>query len=177
MSTETIRIAGVIRQSIVDGPGLRLVVFSQGCPHGCPGCHNPETHDFGGGYDCNIGKILRLMDQNPLLTGITLSGGEPFARAGELIPLVREVRARGKNVWCYTGYTFEELLALGEEQPDVPALLRLCDVLVDGRFVEAEKDLTLWFRGSRNQRVIDVGRSLDAGEAVFYVVKTISPYL
>lgn len=163
---ETIRIAGVIRQSIVDGPGLRFVVFTQGCPHACPGCQNPETHDFAGGYDCEIQKILDAMDKNPLLMGLTLSGGEPFARTAELLPLAKAVRARGKDVWCYSGYSFEELLALARENPDAKALLAELDVLVDGRFLLAERDLTLRFRGSRNQRVLDVPRSMEAGEAL-----------
>lgn len=161
---ETIRIAGVVRQSIVDGPGLRLVVFTQGCPHACPGCQNPETHDFAGGYDCAVPSILAELDKNPLLKGLTISGGEPFCRAGELLALAEAVRARGKDIWCYTGYTFEEL----QRSADTAArsLLALLDVLVDGRFELQQKDLTLRFRGSGNQRVLDVPRSLAAGAAV-----------
>ena len=166
MSDPTIRIAGVIRQSIVDGPGLRFVVFTQGCPHGCPGCHNPDTHDFAGGYDCAVSKILHEIDRNPLLKGLTLSGGEPFCRAGELLPLARAVRERGKDIWCYSGYRLEELFALSHKDTDVFELLHLLDVLVDGRFVEAEKDLTLRFRGSRNQRVLDVHRSLESDSPI-----------
>lgn len=166
MMGTTIRIAGVIRQSIVDGPGLRLVVFAQGCPHACPGCHNPETHDFGGGYDCRIEKILAEFDKNPLLRGATLSGGEPFCRAGELAPLAEELRRRGRDIWIYSGYTFEELLGLAESDPEAGRLLGLADVLVDGRFLLDERDLTLRFRGSRNQRILDLPRSLEAGAAV-----------
>jgi anaerobic ribonucleoside-triphosphate reductase activating protein len=163
---ETIRIAGVIRQSIVDGPGLRFVVFTQGCPHACPGCHNPETHDFAGGYDSRVADLLAAFDGNPLLKGVTLSGGEPFCRAAELIPFVEEIRRRGKNVWCYTGYTFEQLLAMAELDKAIATLLPLIDVLIDGPFLLEERDLTLRFRGSGNQRVLDMPASLERGEAV-----------
>ena len=164
--TGTIRIAGVIKQSIVDGPGLRLVVFTQGCPHRCPGCHNPDTHDFDGGYDCPVDTILAEIDKNPLLSGITLSGGEPFARPGELIPLAEQVRGRNKNIHCYTGYTLEQLLAMQTQNSDLARLLPLIDVLIDGPYLETERDLTLRFRGSRNQRVLDLPASLASGQPV-----------
>lgn len=157
---ETVRIAGVIKQSIVDGPGMRFVVFTQGCPHKCEGCHNPQTHSFSGGYDCVIQKILDEISKNPLLKGLTLSGGEPFCRAEELLPLVKAVRAKKMDVFCYTGYTFEELLAMSELDAAVAELLGLIDILVDGRFVLAERDLELRFRGSRNQRILDLPASL-----------------
>ena len=163
---QTVRIAGVVKESIVDGDGLRLTVFTQGCPHRCPGCHNPGTHDFDGGYDCDIDNILKEIDKNPLLKGVTFSGGEPLCRAGELLPLARGIRSRGKDIWCYSGYTFAELLEMASRDPDLSALLELIDVLVDGPFLQAEKDLTLRFRGSRNQQVLDLPRSLAAGEAV-----------
>lgn len=157
---ETIRIAGVIRQSIVDGPGMRFVVFTQGCPHKCPGCHNPETHSFSDGYDCEIKKILDELSKNPLLKGVTLSGGEPFCRAAELLPLVKAVRSKGLDVFCYSGYTFEELIAMAEMDAAISELLGLIDILIDGRFVLEERDLELRFRGSRNQRAIDMPASL-----------------
>lgn len=163
---QSIRIAGVVRQSIVDGPGLRFVVFTQGCPHRCKGCHNPQTHDFSAGYDCPVEKILTEIDKNPLLRGLTLSGGEPFCRAEELLPLVRTVRERGKDIFCYTGYTFEELLACGDRNPSVRTLLELTDVLVDGRFEWEFRDLSLRFRGSTNQRILDVKRSLEQEKPV-----------
>lgn len=168
MPEQTVRIAGVVRQSIVDGPGLRFVVFTQGCPHGCPGCHNPDTHDFSGGYACRVEKLLAEIDKNPLLAGITLSGGEPFEQAAELLLLAQAVQERGKNIWCYSGYTLEELLARGQRELAVQELLGLCAVLVDGRFIEEERDLNLPFCGSRNQRVLDVPASLQAGAAVPY---------
>lgn len=157
---ETVRIAGVIKQSIVDGPGMRFVVFTQGCPHQCGGCHNPQTHSFSGGYDCEIDKILNEMAKNPLLKGITLSGGEPFCRSAELLPLVKAVRRNGKDVFCFSGYTFEELVAMSEMDSSVAELLGLIDILVDGRFIQEERDLELRFRGSRNQRLLDLPKSL-----------------
>lgn len=157
---ETVRIAGVIRQSIVDGPGMRFVVFTQGCPHQCEGCHNQGTHSFSGGYDCDITKILDEIARNPLLRGITLSGGEPFCRADELLPLVKAVRAKKLDVFCFSGYTFEELMAMSELDASVAELLSLIDILVDGRFILAERDLELRFRGSRNQRILDLPASI-----------------
>ena len=160
MKTETIRIAGVVRQSIVDGPGLRFVVFTQGCPHKCKGCHNPETHSFNGGYDCEVNKILLEMEKNPLLKGLAISGGEPFCRPEELLPLVKAVREKGMDVYCWSGYTFEELLAMSGMDAATAELLELIDVLVDGRFVLEERDLELKLRGSRNQRILDLKQSL-----------------
>lgn len=162
-----LRISGVIRESVVDGPGIRFVVFTQGCPHHCPGCHNPETHSFEGGKLVDIERIAGEILKNPLLKGVTLSGGEPFCQPGPLAELAHAVHAKGLDVMVYSGYTFEELLKRGEAEPDVLALLNETDVLVDGRFVEAEKSLMLKFRGSKNQRIMDVPQSLAKGEAVW----------
>ena len=157
------RLAGTAQDSIVDGPGLRLTVFVQGCPHHCPGCHNPETHDFAGGREADTQEMLDALDKNPLLSGVTLSGGEPFCQAAALLPLAEGVRARGLELAAYSGWTYEQLL---EQGGDKEALLRLCHVLVDGPFVLAERSLSLRFRGSKNQRIIDVQRSLAEGRAV-----------
>ena len=158
-----IRIAGIVEDSIVDGPGLRLTVFTQGCPHGCPGCHNPETHDFDGGHDEDTSSILERAEDNILLSGITLSGGEPFCQPEACLELARGAHALGLNVWCYSGYTFEELMS----GPSAwRSLLAETDVLVDGRFILAERSLELHFRGSRNQRLLDVGASLREGKPV-----------
>ncbi|NLG24415.1 MAG: anaerobic ribonucleoside-triphosphate reductase activating protein [Clostridiales bacterium] len=158
-----IRIAGLADDSIVDGPGLRFTVFTQGCPHRCEGCHNPETHDFLGGRDEDTQAILRRIAANRLLSGITLSGGEPFAQAAACAHLARGARALGLNVWIYSGYTFEQLLA---GPADWRALLEECDVLVDGRFELALRSLSTPYRGSKNQRLIDLPASLSAGRAV-----------
>ena len=141
-----IRIAGIVQDSIVDGEGIRLTVFTQGCPHACPGCHNPETHDFNGGRMVDTAEIAAMMDANPLLDGVTLSGGEPFCQPGACIEIAAAAHLKGLNVWCYTGYTIEEL----EGHP----LLNEVDVLVDGRYMEEQRTLELPFRGSRNQRII-----------------------
>ena len=162
----TVRLAGVVRESIVDGPGIRLTVFMQGCPHHCPGCHNPQTHDPNGGYDCELQKILDAVEQNPMLRGITLSGGEPFEQAKELLPLVRAVIEMGRDVVAFSGYTFEQLIEKSKETPEIKEILSLCCMLVDGRFVMAERDLTLRFRGSRNQRLINAAESVNAGEVI-----------
>lgn len=162
----TIRLAGVVRESIVDGPGLRFTVFCQGCPHGCEGCHNPATHDFEGGYDCEISKIIAAVDENPLLDGVTFSGGEPMCQPEAFTVLAEELKKRNLNIMIYTGYTYEELLKLAETRPAVGKLLELTDYLVDGRFILAQRDLTLPFRGSTNQRILDMKQTLAAGKPV-----------
>lgn len=150
----SIRIAGVVRESIVDGPGIRFVVFCQGCPHHCEGCHNPDTHDFDGGYDCQIEKIVAAVEANPLLDGVTFSGGEPFCQPEAFYNLGIELKKRNLNLMAYSGYSYEELISMNNEAVD--KLLSILDLLVDGRYVKEERDLTLLFRGSRNQRAIDM---------------------
>ena len=154
------RIAGIVNDSIVDGPGLRLAIFAQGCPHHCPGCHNPESHDFAGGSDMDTEKIIARMDANPLLDGITLTGGEPFEQPEACRILADAAHARGLNVWAYSGYTFEQLCAAPEKR----RLLEACDVLVDGPFLLEERSLDLRFRGSKNQRVLKVSEMLAGSE-------------
>lgn len=165
---EPVQVAGIVRESIVDGPGLRFVLFVQGCPHRCPGCHNPQTHDPAGGSPVPPERILEEFDKNPLVRGMTLSGGEPVDQAERLVPLCDEVLRRGKDLVLFTGYTFEELLKLGQGRPAVLSLLSKCRLLIDGRFVEAQKDLSLTFAGSRNQRLLDPAASLRAGRAVAF---------
>ncbi len=158
-----IRLAAPCTQdSIVDGDGLRMVVWTQGCPHGCKGCHNPQTHSFTGGFTMEIAEIMAQFDANPLLAGITLSGGDPFIQADQCIQLAKEVKLRGKNVWIYTGYTLEEIMASGRES--WLELLMNADVLVDGPYIEELRNLELTFRGSENQRIIYV-QELFAGKA------------
>ena len=161
-----IRLAGIEPESIVDGPGYRLAVFVQGCLHGCPGCHNPRTHDFSGGTLRDTDEIIALLGKDPLVRGVTLTGGEPMMQAAALCRLAKAAKARGMSVWCYTGYTLEELLA--QEDPDRMRLLGMIDVLVDGRYVAHERSLDLLYRGSRNQRLIDVRLTLKSGEVRLY---------
>ena len=156
-----IRIAGTVDDSIVDGPGFRYTVFTQGCSHHCPGCHNPETHDFAGGRTVDTDAIVAQMRANPLLDGLTLSGGDPMEQPAPCAELARQAHALGLNVWCYTGYTLEQLLQ--EADPDRMALLRETDVLVDGPFLLAQRSLELKYCGSRNQRRIAVKKTLSSG--------------
>ncbi len=161
-----IRIFGTVEDSIVDGPGLRYSVFTQGCPHHCPGCHNPESHDFTGGRLADTDDLAAVMMRNPLLDGLTLSGGEPFCQPEACLKLAQAAHEARLNVWCYTGYTWEALHA--EQDPARMALLQAVDVLVDGPFLLEQRSLELKFCGSRNQRLIDVGKSLAAGEVVLW---------
>ena len=156
-------LSGIAGDSIVDGPGIRTTVFSQSCPHHCPGCHNPETWDFGCGTPMEEEAIVEIVRSNPLCRGVTFSGGEPFAQSAGFARLARLLKARGYEVASYSGYTFEELLEGSEEQKQ---LLASIDVLIDGPFLLAEKSLEVPFRGSRNQRILDVPRSLAEGRAV-----------
>jgi len=161
-----IKLAGVVRESIVDGPGIRLTVFTQGCPHKCNGCHNPQTHDFNGGYMSNTDNILKVVKENPMLQGITFSGGEPFMQCKPLVHLAKECHHIGLNVMSYTGYTFEQLLDGSENHPEWRELLENIDILVDGPFILSQRSLMLHFRGSKNQRILDVPKSLRAGKAI-----------
>ena len=157
-----VKVAGIVNDSIVDGPGLRFALFVQGCSHHCPGCHNPQSHDPSGGQWMSAAQLWQNMQKNPLLRGVTLTGGEPFEQAAALVPLARLVRESGLELAAYSGYTFEQLSAGSTEQRE---LLSLCHVLVDGPYIESQRSLMLWFRGSRNQRILDVSASLSAGQA------------
>jgi anaerobic ribonucleoside-triphosphate reductase activating protein len=162
-----IRVAGVVQESIVDGPGIRYVVFAQGCNHKCEGCHNHHTHSFDGGTDMDIDTIISDIKNNPLLDGITLSGGEPFEQAEVLSELAFKVKGIGLNVMTYTGYTFEQLKYNKESRKDWGKLISATDILVDGKFEKSRKRLGLKFRGSENQRVIDVCSSLNTDNVVY----------
>lgn len=161
-----IRIAGTVSESIVDGPGFRYVIFTQGCPHGCPGCQNPQTHDFTAGKLVDTDELFRECIEDPLNTGVTFSGGEPFCQAEPLAGLAERFKQRGLSVWSFSGWTFEELSEKSKHEESVGRLLELIDVLVDGRFIEEQKTLSLPFRGSANQRLVDVPASLKAGAAL-----------
>ena len=157
---DTIRLFGTVGDSIVDGPGLRFSVFVQGCSHACPGCHNPESQPACGGTVRPIEDIVAEISANPLVQGVTLTGGEPFEQPEACRILADAAHARGLNVWAYSGYTFEQLCAVPEKR----RLLEACDVLVDGPFLLAERSLDLRFRGSKNQRVLKVAELLAGGE-------------
>ena len=161
-----ISLSGVTGDSIVDGPGLRLTIFTQGCLHHCPGCHNPQTHDPEGGSWADTEDILAAAAENPLLDGITLSGGDPFLQPVPCLALAEGAHKIGLNVWTYTGYTWEALWE--ENAPEKIALLKETDVLVDGPFLLAERSLELRFCGSRNQRLIEVKKSLAEDKVVLW---------
>lgn len=161
-----LRISGVMQESIVDGPGLRFVIFTQGCPHHCDGCHNPQTHDFDKGKLTGTDELYERYFKNPILQGVTLSGGEPFIQPAPLAELCERFKSSGVNIIIYSGFTYEELLKLSESDEDVLRVLSACDTLVDGRFDISRKSLALKFRGSTNQRVIDLPASLKSGSAV-----------
>ena len=161
-----IRIFGTVEDSIVDGPGLRYSVFVQGCPHHCPGCHNPESHDFAGGKPADTADLIAAMKKNPLLDGLTLSGGEPMCQPEACTELAEAAVAAGLNVWCYTGFTWESLI--GDRDPARMAMLRAVTVLVDGPFIQAQRSLELKYCGSRNQRLIDVAKSMQEDKVVLW---------
>ncbi len=166
LDEHTIQLAGVVRESIVDGPGIRFVVFCQGCPHHCPGCHNPVTHDFDGGYPCDVSKIIAAIDQNPLLDGVTFSGGEPACQPKGFLTLAKAVKERNLNIIMYSGYMLEELAEMSKTDEALAELLTLIDYLIDGRYEAQLRDLTLAFRGSQNQRIIDMHQTRNTGTLV-----------
>ena len=166
LEADALKIAGIIDESIVDGPGIRYVVFVQGCPHRCEGCHNEQTHDFQGGAYVHLSQLLKEIDADPLITGVTFSGGEPFCQPEPLSVLAGEVKRRGLDLMVYSGYTWEELNLMAAENAAVRRLLDTADRLIDGRFVLAERDLELAFRGSRNQRYIDLVKTRAEGRIV-----------
>ena len=160
LESARLRIAGITDDSIVDGPGIRLTVFVQGCPHNCEGCHNPQTHDFSAGVDMTVDEIMDRINANPLLDGVTFSGGEALSELGQM------VHKKGLNVVTYSGYTYEYLRKNSDSENNFGKLLDVSDYLVDGPFIQAQKDMLLKFRGSRNQRIIDVKKSEEIGSAV-----------
>lgn len=163
---DTLRISGIISESIVDGPGIRFVIFSQGCKHHCKGCHNPSTFDLDGGSVVDIDSIIDQIKKNPLLKGVTFSGGEPFLQAKTFAKIAKKCHELGLDVISYTGYTFEALVNGFEQNPDWKNLLENIDILIDGPFIEEKKSLMLLFKGSSNQRILDAKLSLEQGKAV-----------
>lgn len=169
-----IRLYGTVNDSIVDGPGLRYTVFAQGCLHACPGCHNPKSQDLQGGYLEDIDHILKDIDANPLLDGVTFSGGEPFLQCEAFFKLAHEVKKRQLHIIIYSGYMFEEILQMDQKAND---LLALCDTLIDGRFVSSLRSLNLLYRGSSNQRIIDIQASLKNNKVVEQVISDYGEFI
>ena len=162
LDTTHLRIAGIVEESIVDGPGIRYTIFTQGCPFHCRGCHNPQAQPLRGGVDVTLRQLYDEIKANPLVTGVTFSGGEPFIQARSLCTLAKILKAEVYSLWSYSGYTYEKII-----YDDIMRdLLAELDVLVDGPFVQAKVSLDIDFRGSTNQRLIDVPRSLQEDKVV-----------
>lgn len=161
-----LRIAGIMKESIVDGPGIRFAIFCQGCPHDCEGCQNPSTHSFQDGEIVKISNILKYIDENPLIQGVTFSGGEPLCQVKPFLSLAKEVKNRNLHLLIYTGYTIEELEIRMKKEHELEELLRTADHLIEGRFVQKLRNLSLLYRGSSNQRIIDLNAYFSTGEII-----------
>lgn len=147
------RILDIVPGTSVDGPGLRTAIYFAGCAHECPGCHNPQSWDFSSGRDMTVEEVMDVVIENDF--DVTFTGGDPLYSVGDILPLAREVKRIGKSIWCYTGFRYENVM----ENPLMKELLKYVDVLVDGPFVEAKRDVHLLFRGSSNQRLVDIKKS------------------
>ena len=159
----TIRILDIMEDTMVDGPGFRTAIYCAGCRHQCPGCHNPQSWAFDGGHDMTVEQLMRIIVADPY-ANVTFSGGDPMYQAAGFAELARQIHRRTqKDIWCYTGFTFESLI-----HSDQRELLNELDVLVDGPFMQALRDEDLMFRGSSNQRIIDVQASLYSGETILW---------
>ncbi len=163
---DKIRLAGIAQQSLVNGKGLRKVYFSQGCTHHCKNCFNPETWPFVGGQEFEMDDLLHKLSIETYLDGVTFSGGDPFQQADKFAYMAIKIRQMGFNIWSYTGYKFEELLELAKTDKNIDTMLHNIDVIVDGEFVQELYDEHLKFRGSSNQRIIDVPKSLETNSIV-----------
>lgn len=164
-----IRLAADLQSdSIVDGPGLRTVIWTQGCSHHCKGCQNPQTWDFNGGGLVPIEMVKDAIDELECQSGITFSGGDPMFQPEACYELAKYCKKKGYNIWVYTGFTYEELLKLAKKNPIYLDFLKQIDVLVDGKYVEKERDLNLLFRGSRNQRLIDMPKTLKEEKVILF---------
>ncbi|CCJ34338.1 anaerobic ribonucleoside-triphosphate reductase activating protein [Caloramator australicus] len=157
-----IKVAGIEKESFVDGPGIRYTIFAQGCKHKCKGCHNPSTHDFDKGFWMKVEEIYEDILKRRFIDGVTFTGGDPFFQAEAFSYLAKMLKKENYHIVAYTGFYFEELL----KEESFMGLLKNVDVLVDGPFILEERDLKLKFRGSRNQRVIDVKKSLELNKVV-----------
>lgn len=151
-----IRIAGITKESVVDGPGLRYVIFTQGCPHNCIGCHNPHTHDFAGGYEISIRELLTSIIETKLINGVTFSGGEPFLQTEACAKLANLIKQSGLglDIVAYSGYYHSELLTMAIKNPSISDFLDSVDILIDGPYEKDKSSFKLPFRGSSNQTII-----------------------
>ncbi len=166
-----IRLASDLQlDSVVDGTGIRTVIWTQGCGHHCPGCHNPQTHDFEGGFEVDVDEVLEEIEGLESQTGVTFSGGDPFYQPEACAVIAKHVHKNKMNVWCYTGFTYEELLSMSKKNPAIMDFLNQIDILVDGLFIMAKHSYNLKFRGSSNQRIIDVKKSLKDKKVVIAMV-------
>lgn len=162
-----IRLASDIQtDSVVDGTGIRAVVWTQGCSHNCPGCHNPGTHDFDGGFEVDVDEVNEAISELEFQDGITFSGGDPFFQPEACTKIAEHIHSLGMNVWCYTGFLFEDLLKASTKKKAIMDFLNNIDILVDGPFIIAKRSYSAKFRGSSNQRIIDVKESLEEGTVV-----------
>ena len=157
-----IRLATPIIQedSIVDGEGIRAVIWTQGCAHKCPGCHNPQTHSFDDGFELDIEEVKEEIDALVGQDGVTFSGGDPFYQVEACLELAKYIKSKKLNIWCYTGFTYETLISLSKNNPKIKEFIKIIDVLIDGPFLLEQKSLDCAFRGSKNQRIIDTKESL-----------------
>ena len=162
-----LRVAGIVKESVVDGPGFRYVIFAQGCIHCCKGCHNPDTHALDGGYVVDTESLAEDIKKSKYIDGVTFSGGEPFLQADAFIHLAEKLKETNTSIVCYTGFTFEELI--GKKDKSQVKLLGIIDMLIDGPYMEELKDLSLTYRGSRNQRIIDVKNSMKEQKVILAV--------
>ena len=163
---KTVRLAGIAYESLVNGPGMRRVFFAQGCKHKCKGCFNPETHSFEGGKIMDMDKLINDVLDNPMLKGVTFSGGDPIEQAHSFSYMAKAFKNSNLDIWCYTGYTFEELLEAMKVDTSLRDFLNNIDVLVDGKFEINNKKEGLKYKGSSNQRIIDVKESLKQNKVV-----------
>ncbi|MEG2354122.1 MAG: anaerobic ribonucleoside-triphosphate reductase activating protein [Clostridium sp.] len=161
-----LRLSGIAYESLVNGPGIRRVFFAQGCTHNCENCFNKDTHDLNGGKLVSINDLIKDIDVNPMITGVTFSGGDPLEQGEEFAKFAKEIKDRNLSIWCYTGYTIEYILSNLKNKSGWEELINNIDVLVDGKFEEEHKVEGLRFKGSTNQRIIDVKKSLQEGEVV-----------
>ncbi len=152
--------------SIVDGEGIRSVIWFQGCPHHCESCHNPETWDFNEGFEISLDDVKKQIDELEFQAGVTFSGGDPMCQIEALVELASYVKEKGMNVWVYTGYVYDDIVKLSESNPLYRKVLDYIDVLVDGPFVLKLKSFDVPFRGSSNQRLIDVAKTLEKGKVI-----------